>query len=235
MTTRSARPRATRHWVTRHWVTRHWTGRLAAVTLVLIAGGCGRGVRSGSALAPEVYTSIGAKAIRPGFEIGLLYYDFENTSSSALTIDSVGISGPGIGTVVRPVQIKIAPLRYGYHHYEPHSVAAALYTTDPPVLMEKNCRVQALFPVRRFRMAPGTDVRVWVVLRARRPGHWAIPRHVIYYTQDGSSYRQAEPLRAYGLVTAKAAYIPPDYGEAACVRPERARFLSGYHPGRVSY
>ena len=205
------------------------------MALVLIVGGCSSGVRSGSALVDEVYTSIGAKAIRPGFEIGLLYYDFENTSSSSLVIDSVGISGPGIGTVVRPVEIKIAPLRYGYHDYEPHSVAAALYTTNPPVLMERNCRRQALLPVNGFRMTPGTDVRVWLVLRAERPGHWVIPQHVIYYTQSGTRYRQAEPLRAYGLVTANAVYIPPDAGMAQCVRPEHSRFLPGYHFGRVSY
>jgi hypothetical protein len=215
--------------------TRCWAARVAAVGVVLIAGGCGSGEQSGSALAPEVFSSIGAKAIRPGFEIGLLYYDFENTSSSALVVNSVGISGPGIGTVVRPVEIKIAPLRYGYHGYEPHSVAAALYTTDPPVLMERNCRRQALFPVRGFLMTPGTDVRIWIVLRAERPGHWVIPQHVLYYTQDGSRYRQAEPLRAYGLVTTTAAYIPPEWNEADCIRSEGARFLSGYHPGRVSY
>jgi hypothetical protein len=214
---------------------RCWAARAAAVAVVLIAGGCGSGVQSGSALAHEAFSSIGAKAIRPGFEIGLLYYDFENTSSSALVVNSVGISGPGIGTVVRPVEIKIAPLRYGYHDYEPHSVAAALYTTDPPVLMEQNCRRQALFAVKGFRMTPGTDVRIWIVLRAERPGRWVIPQHVLYYTQDGNRYRQAEPLRAYGLVTANAVYIPPDAGMAQCVRPERARFLSGYHPGRVSY
>jgi len=212
---------------------RSWAA--AAVVVVLVAGGCGSGVQSGSALAHDVFTSIGAKAIRPGFEIGLLYYDFENTSSSALVIDSVGISGPGIGTVVRPVQIKIAPLRYGYRDYELHSIAASLYTTDPPVLMERNCRKQALFPVKGFRMTPGTDVRVWIVLRAERPGHWVIPQHVIYYTQNRTRYRQAEPLRAYGLVTADAVYIPPEWDEADCVRPERSRFLPGYHSGRVSY
>jgi len=181
-----------------------------------------------------VFTSIGAKAIRPGFEIGLLYYDFENISSSPLVIDAVGISGPGVGTVVQPVQVQVAPLRYGYHDYEPHSVAAALYVTDPPVLMERACRRQALVPLKGFRMVPGTDARIWIVLRAERPGRWVIPRHVIYYTQNGTEYRQAEPLRAYGLVTADAAYIPPDSIEAGCVRPERARFLPGYHPGGVS-
>jgi hypothetical protein len=216
-------------------VTRRWATRAVAAAVVLIVSGCGSGVRSGSALAHEAFSSIGAKAIRPGFEIGMLYYDFENTSSSGLVVESVGISGPGIGTVVRPVEIKLAPLRYGYHDYEPNSVAAALYTTDPPVLMEKNCRRQSLFPVKGFRMAPGTDVRIWIVLRAERPGHWAIPQHVLYYTQDGNKYRQAEPLQAYGLVTANAAYIPPEWNEADCVRPERALFLSGYHPGRVSH
>jgi hypothetical protein len=205
-----------------------------AVAALSVACGSG-GIQSGTAFAQEVYTSIGAKAIRPGTELGLLYYDFENTSNSTVVIDSVGITGPGIGTVVRPVQVMMAPMRSGWHHYELHSTALALYTTDPPVNFEgKGCRKQALVPVKGFRMTPGSEARVWVVLRALRPGRWVIPQHVLYYTQGGVRYRQAEQLRAYGLVTDNAAYIPPTYTMAECVRPEGARFLPGFHAGRVS-
>jgi hypothetical protein len=164
-----------------------------------------------------------------------LYYDIVNTSHQTVVLYSVGISGPGIWTVVRPVQIMIAPLRFGWHNYEPHSVAAALYTTDPPVNYEGLvCRRQALFPLKGFRMTPGSDARFWIVVRALRPGRWVIPRHVIYYTQSGVRYRQAEPWRAYGLVAARAAYIPPAYTMAHCVGPEGARFLPGHHAGPVS-
>jgi hypothetical protein len=216
---------------------RKWVARALARAVVGVLGaGCGSGSGSaqGNAFAQEVLTSIGAKAIRPGTEIGLMYYDFENVSSSTVVIDSIGISGPGIGTVVRPVQVMMAPLRYGWHHYEAHSAPLALYSTDPPVFKEKACRRQALVPLKGYRMTPGSDARFWVVLRAIRPGRWVIPQHVLYYTQNGNKYRQAEPLRAYGLVTTNAAYIPPYWAMADCVRPEGARFLPGFHAGRVS-
>ncbi|HXP21943.1 MAG TPA: hypothetical protein VN840_20040 [Streptosporangiaceae bacterium] len=214
---------------------RRWAARALVLASLLILSGCGGGVPAGTALAQELWTSIGAKAIRPGFEIGLLYYDLENTSTSTIVIDSVGIAGPGIGTVVRPVQVRMAPLRFGWHHYVSTSVALSLYTTDPPVNFEgKGCRKQGLVPLKGFQMTPGSEARIWVVLRAMRPGRWVIPSHVIYYTQDGAEYRQVEPLRAYGLVADQAAYIPPYYAEAECVHPEGAAFLRGYHSGRVS-
>jgi hypothetical protein len=211
-------------------------GALAlAFDLLLVLVGCGGSGSAGRAFPQEPPTWIGAKAIRPGFEIGLLYYDIENTSDSTVVLDSVGIPGPGIGTVVRPVRIMMAPLRYGWHRYEVNSVAAALYTMTPPVLFEdQHCRKQDLVPVKGFKMTPGSDARIWIVLRALRPGRWSIPLHVIYYTQGGVRYRESEPLRAYGYVSDYATYIPPLYDMADCVRPERAAFLPGYHAGRVS-
>jgi hypothetical protein len=203
---------------------------------VLTVAGCGReGVQAGTALLQDRSTSIGAKAIRPGFEVGLLYYDIVNNSDSTVVIDSVGIAGIGIGTVVRPVQIKIAPLRFGRHRYEVNSVVGALYTTNPPVFFEgKHCRKQALAPVKGFRMTPGSDARIWIVIRALRPGKWVIPSHVIYYSQGRVRYRQVEPWRAYGSVADDAAYIPPYDAMAKCVGPEGATFLPGYHALRVS-
>jgi hypothetical protein len=136
---------------------------LAVAGAALLVASCASdGGMKGTAFAQEQWSSIGAKAIRPGVEIGLLYYDFENTSHSTVVVESVGITGPGIGTVVRPVQIRMAPLRYGWHRYERNSTALALYTTDPPVMFEgTHCRLQALVPVRGFRMTLGSEARVW--------------------------------------------------------------------------
>ena len=124
----------------------------------------------------------------------------------------------------------MAPLRFGWHHYQSDSTPLALYTTDPPVFFEGNqCRKQMLIRLRGFRMTPGSEARVWIVLRALRPGRWLIPYYVIYYTQDHVRYRQIEPLRAYGSVSKIATYIPPYWAMAQCVGPEHVEYLSGYH------
>lgn len=203
----------------------------AALSTAVILGAvaCGDGTQNGAALFQSFATSIGAKPIRPGVQIGLLYYDVYNKSSATISIDSVSIAGRGVGTVVRVVQIKMAPLRYGLHDDEPHSVPAALYTTNPPVFFEGSiCRKQALVPVRAFRLTPGSVARMWIVLRAMRPGKWVIPAHVIYYSQGPVRYKQTLAVRAYGSVADGAPYIPPDWATAKCVIPEGAAYLPGY-------
>jgi hypothetical protein len=219
----------------------HATWRLAGYILVFALvvpniASCGSRNPAGTTFFRDYATSIGAKAIRPGFEIGLLYFDINNTSTSTAVINSVAIPGPGIGTVVRPVQIRLAPLQAGPNDYETNSVAGALYTTNPPVLFEGHaCRKQALAPVRGFRMRPGSVARIWIVLRAIRPGKWSISSHVISYTVGKARYRQVEPVRAYGSVADHAAYIPPDSEMAECVGPEGAAFLPGYRASQASH
>ena len=197
---------------------------------VLSAAGCSGGTRTGAALERSTPTYVGAKPIKPGFEIGLLYYDIDNTSTSTIVINSVGIAGAGIGRVVRVVEMKMAPLRFGPHDNEPDAVPAALYTTKPPVFFEGHrCHRQALFPVRGFRMTPGSIARIWIVLRAIRSGRWNIPSQVIYYSVGNSRYQQSEPVRSYGAVANDAQYIKPDHAMSQCVKPGVAAFLAGYH------
>jgi hypothetical protein len=198
--------------------------------------GCSRGgFQAGHAFTHDFPISTGAKPIRPGTEIGLLDLYLDNGTSSTVVINSIGISGPGAGTVIRPVKVEIAPLRFGRRNYEKNAVPSALYSTDPPVFFYgRKCHKQALFPAKGYRMTPGSQVRVWIVLRALRPGKWVIPDHVVNYAADGTRYRQVIPLREHGSVAAHATYIPPDWAEAKCVGPEKASFLPGYHAGRVS-
>jgi hypothetical protein len=214
-----------------------WPARLLLIMPALLGvAGCGHGgIQDGHAFSRDDAIETGDKPIRPGTEIGLLDVYLENGSDSTVVISSVGIRGPGIGTVIRPVEVKIAPLRFGRHRYEKNATPSSLYTSDPPVVFYgTGCHRQALFPVRGFRMTPGSQVRVWIVLRALRPGKWVIPRHVIYYSVGGTRYQQAIPLREYGSVTAHATYIPPERAQVQCMNQEHARFLAGYHAGRVS-
>jgi len=168
--------------------------------------------------------------MRPGTELGFLYTIFENTSDAPIFIRSVVIRGPGIGTVVRPVLIRMAPLRSGYHHYDvDNATAGGLYLTDPPVLLEgKGCHRQSLRDVSGFRMSPGSYTRVFLVIRAIRPGRFAIPYHVIVYSMNGTEYRQTLPTRFTGVVSNAAHLTPVPYQQADCVGPAHARYLAGY-------
>jgi hypothetical protein len=201
---------------------------------VLCAIGCtsSRGsVHAGTAIGQDYATTIGSPPIRPGTELGWLYVYLDNTSKSTLLINSVAISGPGIGTVVRPAEVKVAPLRSGLHHYYVmNGTPGGTYMTDPPVAgYSAHCHKQALFPVAGFRMTPGSQVRIYVVLRALRPGKYAVPSQVIYYAAQGVNYRQSMPFRFWGSVADKARIIPIDPAQIECVKPAAARVLSGWH------
>jgi hypothetical protein len=203
----------------------------------VLSGGCSAGgVPDGTAFTQHPALITGNKPIRPGFEFGLLDDFLENSSRSTLVIDSVDLSGPGIGRVVRPVEVAMAPLRYGHHRYEYNATPESFYYTDPPVIFSfHRCHRQALFRLRGFRMTPGSQARLWIVLRTLRPGRWVIPARVVYYTINGVRYRQSEPVREWGSVSDRAVNIPPDWAEAQCVGPATgARLLSGYHLGKGS-
>jgi hypothetical protein len=211
---------------------RAWPRCLVIAAALACLAGCGRaGVQDGHAFTGDFPVSTGDKPILPGSEIGLLDVFLSNGSDSTVVLTSVGVRGPGIGTAIRPVEIKIAPLRFGRHRYERNATPSSLYITDPPVLMYgRGCHRQELFPVRGFKMTPGSQARVWIVLRGLRPGRWVIPRHVIYYRIGGTRYQEAIPLREHGSVATHAPTFPPDPAVTPCVGPEHARYLAGDAP-----
>ncbi len=203
----------------------------AVASLCLVSCG-GSGAAKGLALVPDLATAIGAKPIRPGAELGMLYVYVENRSSSPIVLKSVSIAGPGIGTVVRAVQISFGPLY-------PSKVEAtradwapsSLYGSDPPVIdIAQGCHSQLLQALHGHKLAPHKAGWIWIVIRALAPGKYKIPAHVIYYTQNGTTYRQSQPIDAYGSVAATA---PPDmqpWATQICMQPTGARILPGFVP-----
>jgi hypothetical protein len=148
-----------------------------------------------------------------------------NITHSVLTINSVSLRGPGIGRVVDLPIVRIAPLVAGVH-----ATPGGQYSTQPPVEMVASCHKQALRPVRGYRLRPGGSARLWIVVRALRPGRWNIPRQVVTYTINGSTYQQAFPIRYWGTVSSHARTYPAtDPVEAQCVKPTGATYLAHYH------
>ena len=208
------------------------SGRLSRLTAALLAAfagmaslaafGCAAN-QSGGLLEKISGVWIGAKPVRPGVELGMLYVPLHNTSKSTLTIQSIELHGPGIGRVVKVVEVKI----------ERGGAPSSLYTVDPPAIGGgRHCSIDRLLPVRGYRLTPGSYAFIWIVVRAVRPGRWAIPAHVITYTAGGLTYQQSLGLRATGSVATDAKYIPVDPSEASCVGVKGVKLLAGYHLGK---
>jgi hypothetical protein len=166
---------------------------------------------------------------RPGWEFGYLFGLIKNRSHTTLTIDSVSLRGPGVGIVITLPDVRIAPVGGAL------SIAQSNYVTDPPITSTgpRGCYKQALKPVAGYRLRPGAGMRIWVVVRARKPGRWNIPRQVITYTDNGGTYQHANPVRYWGTVKTAApvsgVVVPGDYQPAACVKAEGSRYLHYYH------
>ena len=203
---------------------------LAAALLAFLAS-CGGGVQTGTAIERGDLISTGVKPVRPGVEVGFIAAFLKNTSKSTIVFNRVGTSGPGIGTIARPVQLKIAPVRSGFRHLV-DSVPGAIYTMSPPVMyFSRRCHRQVLQPVRGYRMTPGSIAWIWIVVRAVKPGKWVIPRDVLYYTINGAEYQEPFPQELTGTVSSNARYIPPFWAEAKCVGPATgAHYLRGQKP-----
>lgn len=162
--------------------------------------------------------------------MGWDYLFLENASKDTLVISAVGIAGPGIGTVARAIEVKVAPLRSGYHHsFSATATPGGTYETQPPVFGYKAvCWKQTLLPVPGYRMTPGSQVRIYIVLKAVRPGQYSLPSEVIYYTLHAVRYKQVMPIRLWGSVADHARILPIPLGETNCLRRTGARLLSGW-------
>jgi hypothetical protein len=175
-------------------------------------------------------TGVGPLITRPGWEYGYLFGDSHNSSHATLTIDSVSLKGPGVGTVIGLADVRIAP------QFGPAGsvVPSSNYLTDPPVssLGPHGCQKQALYPVKGYQLKPGRQVLFLIVVRALKPGRWRIPAQVVIYTENGGTYTHSFPIHYWGTVKADAHVSPrlvPGDDEAQCVKPEHSHYLNYYH------
>ncbi len=205
--------------------------RLAAAALAsvaLLASGCS----TDHPPDPFTYvygTGVGPLITRPGWEYGYLFGDAHNASHSTLTIRSVSLKGPGVGTVITLADVRIAP-QFGKSGTV---VSSSNYLEDPPVEVGPHgCKKQALYPVRGYQLKPGRQFLFWIVVKALRPGRWRIPAQVVTYTQNGGTYTHSFPIHYWGTVKTDAhvtpKLVPGDY-EVQCVKPEGSHFLNYYH------
>jgi hypothetical protein len=195
------------------------------VILGVAVSGCAQGaaILRGTSFNDPSSTEVGEGPLPPGAKLGILNLSFWNSSHQPLTIIRITITGHGIGTVVRLVEVKIAPITY---------VPGTLYTTDPPVyhflhqspLAPVGCSVQPLRPVhgyvvvpRASHLSPLGGLRIWTVVQTMRPGTYNNLGDTVYYTQAGKRYRQFIPFGFGGSVVEHAAWPPVYNDEKGCV------------------
>jgi hypothetical protein len=203
-----------------------------AALLVCAAAGCGTpSPTAGTALVPGSRMISGLAPLRPGTQLGLLVVYLQNRSRSPITVNSLRGVGRGLGTVIKVVEVKIAPARGTGGKAVPDGVPGGAYQTDPPVLRTGpgKCSEELLVRLRGFRLAAGGLARVWIVVQAAQPGRYAISGHLVRYTQAGTVYQQLIPEGYQGSVSRTARFIPIDRSEARCLKSTTTRMLPGQH------
>jgi hypothetical protein len=191
--------------------------------LAVCCSGCSSS--HGTALSGEFLAggTFGVSPLRPGLQLGLLDVLLHNASHTPITLNSITVPGKGVGTVIRVVNIKIAP-------FTPRGVPGGAFNTYPPV--ERNsgkCDEDLLRTVHGFRMKPGANANVYVVIQAREPGLYNVTHHVVNYTQNGTTYNESITTGYTGSVARNARYIPADPTQTTCLKSTGARLLPWFH------
>jgi hypothetical protein len=175
------------------------------------------GPRSGHAFAQVYGTFYGVVTIPPGSRVGWLGLFLKNVSDAPLFIERVEPNGRGIGTVIRTVKMQASP-NLGYGSGSVHAIWGGIFSTDPPVAYIGGiCHSPKLLPLQGFRLSPGQEMRVWMVLEAVGPGRYRVPSHTVTYRQDGATYQQVVPVGYEGKVEPGAEPRRPDSSERPCL------------------
>jgi hypothetical protein len=205
---------------------------LVAVAAGLCLAGCSNGTPRGTALSASWMAggTSGISPLRPGLQLGVLDVLLHNSSRLPVTIDSIEIRGRGVGTVIRVLQVRIAPFQAAAK-----AVPGSAYNTDPPVQwIAGSCHEQILRPVRGYRLLPGQNAYIWEIIDAIGPGRYHVPDHVVTYSQGGTQYQAAIDTGYQGTVADHARYIAAQASQTRCLKATGARLLTWFtrqHPG----
>jgi hypothetical protein len=137
------------------------------------------GPATGTAVVRGYETIFGLAPIRPGTQLGLLYAVVQNRSRSPVMLSSITLVGRGVGTVIKILDVKIAPRETGNK-----AVPGGAYEVYPPAAYwppAASCGKQPLVPLRGFRLAPGAQARVWFRIQGAAPGPFAVKGERVRY------------------------------------------------------
>jgi hypothetical protein len=175
----------------------------------------------GTAFQQPSHARFRIKSVRRGEEWGLLIAFLKNDTQDDVVLRSVRVDGVGIGSQIGVVKVEVAPL--------PPIVAGrfatsgGIFKTYPPVQLIPNsksrgCAVQVLRPVFGFRMHPGDEARLLVLLQAKANGSFRITAHEVTYEEGAREYVQRLPVGLTGRVSARGDPMRLDRSERPCLK-----------------
>jgi hypothetical protein len=158
--------------------------------------------RAGSFLRPTYGSMLTDRnPVPPGQRFAIMLVPVTSQSARPVELQTVRLTGTGIGTVAKVVSVSAGPDVPG------HATPTTTFVTDPPVfLFEGHCLVQRLEPFDHLVVHQGQDVRLYVVLQATQPGRLRTTGYQLTYTVNGTTYTQDLPV---GYTTWVRKGVPP--------------------------
>lgn len=195
---------------------------LAAAALLAVACDSTKAapVVSGDAFRRPSPAYFRIKPVKVGERWGLAIAFLRNDSTHDVTLRSVQVMGPGVGSHVRVMKVHVAPLPPLVK--ERFATSGGIYKTYPPVQLipgskPRRCARQLLYPVAGFKFRPGEEARLLVLLRAKRPGTFRITEHDVTYERGSNQYTESLPLGLRGRIVAHGPPMRPDNSEQPCL------------------
>jgi hypothetical protein len=194
------------------------TGAGAPVFLLLflVVSAChpdSAGTPTGTALEQGFTTYSTIAPIGVSRRVGILVAPLVNTSSDTLTITHVDVAGPGIGSVVNVDELSAVPDRDGLQ-----SFPGGIWTTNPPVDREGGrCHEPLIEPIEGLVLPPGGRARLWIVIRATKPGAYKETNQTVLYEQGSSKFKQEIDFYFRGSVKESSSGPVMDPGEISCL------------------
>ncbi len=198
---------------------------VASVALAAACDAPATHTAKGTALVRGTVFTFGLAPIRPGTQLGLLFASLSNRTQSPVVVNSVTLTGQGLGSVIKLVEVKIAPFETGRR-----GTPGGAFEVYPPTAYwvgTGTCNQQVLVAVRGFRIPPKGQARVWFRIQGTGPGVFHVKGDVVHYRTNGVSYRQLIPTGYKGSVSKHAPFAPISPEQRRCIKRMHARPLPG--------
>jgi hypothetical protein len=189
--------------------------------VTLLAPACGRsqGLRDGNSLASNggLYSIL--RGVPVGEEWATMNATLHNTSPSPLTLRRVSVTGPGVGSVIKFILMRVGPL---VPVTDPSTyTSGGVFRTYPPAQERQGkCSVQKLVPVDGYVLQPDAAARVLLLTQAASPGSFMFRGVTVEYEQSGQTMTELVDFGQRGSVVNEGRVKPRlTAGDLRCATP----------------
>jgi hypothetical protein len=170
---------------------------------------------SASFLTPTSHTMLTDRnPVPPGQRFAIMLAPVVSGTATPITLQSVHLTGAGVGSVVRVISVSAGPDRP-----PGQATPEGTFDSEPPVwhVDGQRCIVQRLEPLHGLVLQHAQEVRLYVVLQALRPGRLQNTGYQVTYTVNGTTYTQDIPVGYTTWVRAGVSPRKPEPPERACI------------------